>query len=186
MIACGGTGGHLFLPGLPLPRHCAPRGHESECSIVLRKGSRCPGAFPAETFRFEKTADYWTAPRSILRRFFGFLRRFNESLSLCRSIYRQFNPQGRARYGGLQPRLLRSWLDGCAGVSTFIHESNAVPGKSQPPDRADGGGRSCLVFKECAPFFPKVRTESDRHADSDGVTATRSAPRRAQKLGLSP
>jgi len=44
------------------------------------------------------------------------------------------------------------------GVSTFIHESNAVPGKANRWS-ARLVRAVLLGFKECAPFFPKVRTE---------------------------
>src|SRR6202049_3707318 len=44
------------------------------------------------------------------------------------------------------------------GVSTFIHESNAVPGKANRLT-ARMVRAVLLGFKECAPFFPRVRTE---------------------------
>jgi UDP-N-acetylglucosamine--N-acetylmuramyl-(pentapeptide) pyrophosphoryl-undecaprenol N-acetylglucosamine transferase len=44
------------------------------------------------------------------------------------------------------------------GISTLIHESNAVPGKANR--LAAKMVRAVLLgFKECAAFFPKVRTE---------------------------
>src|SRR5437879_13519355 len=44
------------------------------------------------------------------------------------------------------------------GMSTLIHESNAVPGKANR--LASKMVRAVLLgFKECAAFFPKVRTE---------------------------
>jgi UDP-N-acetylglucosamine--N-acetylmuramyl-(pentapeptide) pyrophosphoryl-undecaprenol N-acetylglucosamine transferase len=44
------------------------------------------------------------------------------------------------------------------GISTFIHESNAVPGKANRVT-ARMVRAVMLGFKECAPFFPKARTE---------------------------
>jgi UDP-N-acetylglucosamine--N-acetylmuramyl-(pentapeptide) pyrophosphoryl-undecaprenol N-acetylglucosamine transferase len=44
------------------------------------------------------------------------------------------------------------------GVATFIHESNAIPGKANRMT-ARFVRAVLLGFKECAPFFPKVRTE---------------------------
>src|SRR5207245_10391758 len=44
------------------------------------------------------------------------------------------------------------------GVTTFIHESNAVPGKANRLT-ARMVRAVMLGFKECAPFFPKARTE---------------------------
>ena len=44
------------------------------------------------------------------------------------------------------------------GIATFIHESNAVPGKANRWT-ARIVNAVMLGFKECAPFFPKIRTE---------------------------
>jgi UDP-N-acetylglucosamine--N-acetylmuramyl-(pentapeptide) pyrophosphoryl-undecaprenol N-acetylglucosamine transferase len=44
------------------------------------------------------------------------------------------------------------------GIPTFIHESNAIPGKANRLT-ARMVRAVLLGFKECAPFFPKVRTE---------------------------
>jgi UDP-N-acetylglucosamine--N-acetylmuramyl-(pentapeptide) pyrophosphoryl-undecaprenol N-acetylglucosamine transferase len=44
------------------------------------------------------------------------------------------------------------------GVPTFVHESNAIPGKANRLT-ARMVRAVLLGFKECAPFFPKARTE---------------------------
>jgi UDP-N-acetylglucosamine--N-acetylmuramyl-(pentapeptide) pyrophosphoryl-undecaprenol N-acetylglucosamine transferase len=44
------------------------------------------------------------------------------------------------------------------GISTFIHESNAIPGKANRLT-ARMVRAVLLGFKECAPFFPRARTE---------------------------
>src|SRR5438046_9109824 len=44
------------------------------------------------------------------------------------------------------------------GIATFIHESNAVPGKANRLT-ARMVQAVMLGFKECAPFFPKTHTE---------------------------
>src|SRR5205807_3333187 len=60
---------------------------------------------------------------------FGFLKRFAESLSRCRSIYQKFKPQivlGMGGFTSTAPILAGRMR----GISTLIHESNAVPGKA--------------------------------------------------------
>ncbi len=88
---------------------------------------------------------------------FGFIRRFTESLSRCRSIYQKFKPQVILGMGGFTSTapILAGRM---RGISTLIHESNAVPGKANR--LAAKMVRAVLLgFKECAAFFPKVRTE---------------------------
>src|ERR1044072_2011003 len=88
---------------------------------------------------------------------FGFLRRFNESLSLCRGIYRKFKPHvvlGMGGFTSTAPVLAGKMR----GVPTFIHESNAIPGKANKLT-ARLVRAVLLGFKECATFYPKVKTE---------------------------
>src|SRR5437764_9261595 len=87
----------------------------------------------------------------------GFLRRFNESLSLCRGIYRKFKPHvvlGMGGFTSTAPVLAGKMR----GIPTFIHESNAIPGKANR-FTARMVRAVLLGCKECAPFFPKVKTE---------------------------
>jgi UDP-N-acetylglucosamine--N-acetylmuramyl-(pentapeptide) pyrophosphoryl-undecaprenol N-acetylglucosamine transferase len=87
----------------------------------------------------------------------GFVRRFNESLSLCRGIYRKFKPHlvlGMGGFTSAAPVLAARFR----GIPTFIHESNAVPGRANRMI-ARMVRAVLLGFKECAPFFPTVRTE---------------------------
>jgi UDP-N-acetylglucosamine--N-acetylmuramyl-(pentapeptide) pyrophosphoryl-undecaprenol N-acetylglucosamine transferase len=113
-------------------------------------------ALSGRTFRFEKLPTIGL-PSLYSPAIFGFLRRFNESLSLCRSIYRKFKPQAVLGMGGFTSTapILAGRM---RGVPTFIHESNAIPGKANRLT-ARMVRAVLLGFKECAPFFPKVRTE---------------------------
>src|SRR5204862_2567774 len=87
----------------------------------------------------------------------GFVRRFYESLSRCRSIYRKFKPQVVVGMGGFTSTA-PVVAGRMRGISTFIHESNAVPGRANRLT-ARMVGAVMLGFKECAPFFPRARTE---------------------------
>jgi UDP-N-acetylglucosamine--N-acetylmuramyl-(pentapeptide) pyrophosphoryl-undecaprenol N-acetylglucosamine transferase len=87
----------------------------------------------------------------------GFARRFAESLRVCRAVYRKFKPHAVLGMGGFTstaPVLAGKMR----GVPTFIHESNAIPGKANRLT-ARMVRAVLLGFKECAPFFPKARTE---------------------------
>src|SRR5205814_4545805 len=107
-------------------------------------------------FRFERLPTVGL-PSIYSPAIFGFLRRFNESLARCRSIYQKFKPQAVLGMGGFTSTapILAGRL---RGISTFIHESNAVPGKANRLT-ARMVRAVLLGFKECAQFFPRVRTE---------------------------
>ncbi|HEX8280549.1 MAG TPA: undecaprenyldiphospho-muramoylpentapeptide beta-N-acetylglucosaminyltransferase [Chthoniobacterales bacterium] len=154
VIACGGTGGHLF-PGLAVAEVLRSRGHEvllfiSEKEIDSVAVSKHP------EFRFEKLPTIGL-PSPFSPAIVRFTQRFHESLSLCRQIYRQFNPSVVLGMGGFT-----STAPVLAGrmrkIPTFIHESNAIPGKANRLT-ARMTRAVLLGFQECAQFFPKARTE---------------------------
>src|SRR2546423_7102159 len=154
VIACGGTGGHLF-PGIAVAEGLRDRGHE--VMLLISETEIDALALSGRTnFRFEKLPAVGL-PSPFSPAILGFIRRFCESLSLCRSIYRRFKPQvvlGMGGFTSTAPVLAGRMR----GVSTFIHESNAVPGKANRLT-ARMVRAVLLGFKECAPFFPKARTE---------------------------
>jgi len=154
VIACGGTGGHLF-PGIAVAEVLRDRGHEVML-LVSEKEIDALALSGRANFQFEKLPTVGL-PSPFSPAILGFIRRFCESLSLCRSIYRKFKPQVVLGMGGFTSTapLLAGRM---RGVSTFIHESNAIPGKANRLT-ARMVRAVMLGFKECAPFFPKARTE---------------------------
>jgi UDP-N-acetylglucosamine--N-acetylmuramyl-(pentapeptide) pyrophosphoryl-undecaprenol N-acetylglucosamine transferase len=154
VIACGGTGGHLF-PGLAVAEVLRSRGHEVML-FVSEKEIDSLAMTGREEFRFEKLPTVGF-PSPFSPRIFGFLGRFAESLRVCRSIYRKFKPHAVLGMGGFTstaPVLAGKMR----GVPTFIHESNAIPGKANRLT-AKMVRAVLLGFKECAPFFSNARTE---------------------------
>jgi len=154
VIACGGTGGHLF-PGIAVAEVLRDRGHEVML-LISEKEIDTLALSGGASFQFEKLPTVGL-PSPFSPAILGFIRRFGASLSLCRSIYRKFKPQvvlGMGGFTSTAPVLAGRMR----GVSTFIHESNAVPGKANRLT-ARMVRAVLLGFKECAPFFPKARTE---------------------------
>jgi UDP-N-acetylglucosamine--N-acetylmuramyl-(pentapeptide) pyrophosphoryl-undecaprenol N-acetylglucosamine transferase len=154
IIACGGTGGHLF-PGIAVAEVLRQRGHEV-LLFVSEKEIDSLALSTRSQFRFEKLPTVGF-PSLVSPRIFGFLRRFTESLSLCRSIYNKFKPQVVLGMGGFTSTapILAGRM---RGIPTLIHESNAIPGKANRI-AAKMVGAVLLGFKEAAQFFPKTRTE---------------------------
>jgi UDP-N-acetylglucosamine--N-acetylmuramyl-(pentapeptide) pyrophosphoryl-undecaprenol N-acetylglucosamine transferase len=154
VIACGGTGGHLF-PGIAVAEVLQNRGH-AVMLLVSEKDIDAVALSGRTNFQVEKLPTVGL-PSPFSPALFGFTRRFVESLALCRSIYHKFNPHAVLGMGGFTstaPVLAGRFR----GVATFIHESNAVPGKANRWT-ARVVNAVMLGFKECAPFFPKTRTE---------------------------
>ncbi|HJT79663.1 MAG TPA: undecaprenyldiphospho-muramoylpentapeptide beta-N-acetylglucosaminyltransferase [Chthoniobacterales bacterium] len=178
VIACGGTGGHLF-PGVAVAEALRARGHEVML-FVSEKEIDALALSGRQQFRFEKLPTIGL-PSLYSPAILGFIRRFNQSLALCRSIYRKFPPHvvlGMGGFTSTAPVLAGRMR----GVATFIHESNAIPGKANKMT-ARFVRAVLLGFKECAPFFPRVRTEvTGTPIRSDLKPLDRTAAR--QKLGL--
>jgi UDP-N-acetylglucosamine--N-acetylmuramyl-(pentapeptide) pyrophosphoryl-undecaprenol N-acetylglucosamine transferase len=154
VIACGGTGGHLF-PGIAVAEVLRERGHEVML-FVSEKEVDALALSGHSDLRYEKLPTVGL-PSPFSPAILGFLRRFNESLSLCRSTYRKFKPQVVLGMGGFTSTapILAGRM---RGVPTFIHESNAIPGKANRLT-ARIVRAVLLGFKECAPFFPRAHTE---------------------------
>jgi len=180
VIACGGTGGHLF-PGIAVAEVLRERGHEV-LLFVSEKEIDSLALSTRSQFRFEKLPTVGL-PSIYSPAIFGFLRRFAESLARCRSIYQKFKPQIVLGMGGFTSTapILAGRI---RGIATLIHESNAVPGKANRI--AAKMVRAVLLgFKEAAQFFPKVRTEiTGTPIRTELKRLDRQSAR--QKLGLQP
>jgi UDP-N-acetylglucosamine--N-acetylmuramyl-(pentapeptide) pyrophosphoryl-undecaprenol N-acetylglucosamine transferase len=154
VIACGGTGGHLF-PGLAVAEVLRSRGHEVMLFVSEKEIDALAMSGRSE-FRFQKLPTVGL-PSPFSPRIFNFFGRFAESLKVCRGVYRKFKPHAVLGMGGFTSTA-PIMAGKMRGVPTFIHESNAIPGKA---NRITGRMvRAVLLgFAECAPFFPKARTE---------------------------
>lgn len=154
VIACGGTGGHLF-PGLAVAEVLRSRGHEV-LLFISEKEVDTLAMEGRNEFRYEKLPTI-ALPSPFSPAILAFVRRFNESLSLCRAIFRKFQPQvvlGMGGFTSTAPVLAGRFR----GVATFLHESNAIPGKANR-HTARFVRAVLLGFKECAAYFPRSMTE---------------------------
>ena len=178
IIACGGTGGHLF-PGLAVAEVLRKRGHQVMLFISEKEIDSIAVSSRPE-FRFEKLPTIGL-PSPFSPTIVRFTQRFVESLSTCRRIYKKFNPHVVLGMGGFTSTapILAGRM---RGVPTFIHESNAIPGKANRLT-ARVVRAVLLGFKECAQYFPRVPTEvTGTPVRSDLQRIDRAEARR--KLGL--
>lgn len=150
-IAGGGTGGHLF-PALAVGEVLMERGHEVLVFISEKEVDALATQGRSE-FRFEKLPSVGM-PKLFSPAILTFFKRFNASFSPCRRIFKEFQPDAVLGMGGFTstpPILAGKWR----GVPTFVHESNAIPGKA---NRLNGFlvDEVLLGFEECQRFFPKA------------------------------
>ena len=126
IIACGGTGGHLF-PGLAVAEELKARGHD----VLLVVSEKSIDGIALEShpdFKYEKLPSVGM-PSPLSPAFVRFLRRSWESLGTCRNLYRRFRPSAVLGMGGFTSTapLLAGRLQ---KLPTLIHESNAIPGRA--------------------------------------------------------
>ena len=149
VIAAGGTGGHLF-PGLAVGEVLIKRGHkvmliisEKEIDSLATKGRT--------DFRIERVPGVGLQSKNPIA-IIKFLLKFRAGISQVKALYRDFQPHAVLGMGGFTSTA--PLLAGRARkIPTFVHESNAIPGKS---NKLNGRivTRVLLGFEECARFFP--------------------------------
>ncbi|MDB6173412.1 MAG: murG [Chthoniobacteraceae bacterium] len=153
VIAAGGTGGHLF-PGLAVGEVLLARGHQVMV-LISEKEIDALATQGRSEFRFEKLPGIGM-PKVFSPAIFGFIRRFKSGLDQCRALYSEFKPDAVLGMGGFTSTA--PILAGRRrGIPTFVHESNAIPGKA---NRLNGWMATgvLLGFKECAAHFPSGRS----------------------------
>jgi UDP-N-acetylglucosamine--N-acetylmuramyl-(pentapeptide) pyrophosphoryl-undecaprenol N-acetylglucosamine transferase len=126
VVACGGTGGHLF-PGIAVAEAWAKGGGEA----LLLVSEKEIDALAAEGYghlRFERMPSI-AMPGLLSLKMPGFLLAFLRSFRACRRLLREFGADAVLGMGGFTsaaPLAAGKWM----GLPTFIHESNAIPGKA--------------------------------------------------------
>lgn len=149
IIACGGTGGHLF-PGLAVAETLRERGHEVLLFVSEKEIDAL--ALKSQTeFRAEKLPSVGMPSMLLSPAFIRFLRRCWDSYRQCRTIYRKYRPSVVLGMGGFTSTapILAARLQ---GLPCFIHESNAIPGRANRM-AAKFASRVLLGFEDCRSRF---------------------------------
>jgi len=154
VIACGGTGGHLF-PGIAVARAAKARGWET-LLLISEKQIDALATEGQDDLRFEKVPAV-AMPRPLSLAMLKFLWRFWKTRRHCVKLLRDFRATAVLGMGGftsLPPAMAGKRLK----LKTFVHESNAVPGKANRMT-----AKFCrlvlLGLAECAPHFPAGRSK---------------------------
>ncbi len=126
MIACGGTGGHLF-PGIAVGEVLAAHGHGVTLLISEKKIDSLAASGHAG-LHFEKMP-FLAMPRPWSPKMIPFLRGLWSGMNDCRKLIRKNQTKvvlGMGGFTSLAP-LIAGRRERCR---TLIHESNAIPGKA--------------------------------------------------------
>lgn len=122
-ITCGGTGGHLF-PGLAIGRALLERG----CKVGLLVSAKA-----VDQLATKGVTDFEivTVPAEALKKGapLNFLRGSSRAYAMARALYKERRPAGALGMGSftsIGPMVAAKSL----GIRTFLHESNALPGKA--------------------------------------------------------
>lgn len=148
VIACGGTGGHLF-PGIAVAEAWKSRGGES-LLVISEKQIDALASEGYDDLRFERMKSI-AMPRIYSPKMIGFLFGFAGGLAQCRKIIRGFEADAVLGMGGFTstaPLIAGRWRR----LPTFIHESNAIPGRANQLN-ARFASTVLAGFEECARHF---------------------------------
>lgn len=172
LIACGGTGGHLF-PGIAVGEVLKARGHNVTL-LISEKKIDALAASGHNDLTFEKMP-FLALPPILSPKIVPFAVKFISGIRACRKLIQTKKIQvvlGMGGFTSTAPVLAGKWNKS----KTLIHDSNAFPGKANR-FTAKYCDRVLLGFKECAQHFPKQET-------SVVGTPVRSTLRAASKMNL--
>jgi UDP-N-acetylglucosamine--N-acetylmuramyl-(pentapeptide) pyrophosphoryl-undecaprenol N-acetylglucosamine transferase len=154
VIAAGGTGGHLF-PGLAVGELLVKRGHRVML-IISEKQIDSLATEGRTEFRIERVPGVGLHSKSPIA-LVKFALKFRAGLAQVKALYRDFEPHAVLGMGGFTS--LAPILAGRARkIPTFVHESNAIPGKSNKLN-AKLVTKVLLGFEDCAKYFPAGKCE---------------------------
>lgn len=126
LIACGGTGGHLF-PGIAVAETLLAQGHEPLLLISQKKiDSQASAKYPHLNF---KVVPAIAKPPTFSPKMLPFLWALHQSIQTSKKIIREFGADSVLGMGGFTS-LPPVYAGHKLGKKTFVHDSNARPGRS--------------------------------------------------------
>jgi UDP-N-acetylglucosamine--N-acetylmuramyl-(pentapeptide) pyrophosphoryl-undecaprenol N-acetylglucosamine transferase len=181
LIACGGTGGHLF-PGIAVAESFLARGHAVRLLISEKQVDREASAKYSH-LRFA-TVPAVAKPPTFSPRMLPFLWRLSRATSLCRRLAREFQADAVLGMGGFTS-LPPVYAGHKLGLKTFVHDSNARPGRANVLT-----SRFCtqvfLGMEPAAAFFPGRESVVTGTPVRPEILALPSRAEAAAHFGLAP
>ena len=153
LIACGGTGGHLF-PGIAVGEALRARGH----AVMLLISEKRVDAEASAKYRHLsfQTVPAVAKPPTLSPRMLPFLWKLWGSVRQCKKILVDFQADAVIGMGGFTS-LPPVYAGHKLGLKTFIHDSNARPGRANVMT-SRFCSRVFLGLDAAKAFFPKCET----------------------------
>ena len=181
IIACGGTGGHLF-PGVAVAQELRSRGHEVKLLISQKK-------VDARASEKYKNLDFDTVPavakpKTLSLKMIPFMWKMWKTVGQCKKMHKEFGTEAVIGMGGftsLAPVLAGHKM----GAKAYVNDSNALPGKANRLT-AKWCDKVLLGFEEARKFFPKNEVEITGTPVREEIESLPDRSDAAQKYGLDP
>ncbi len=181
LIACGGTGGHLF-PGIAVAEALLGRGHE----VLLLISEKPVDAEASAKYRHLRFAAIPAVakPPTLSPRMLAFLWTLWRSVRQCQRLLREFGAEAVLGMGGftsLPPVFAGHRL----GLKTFIHDSNARPGRANVLTSRFCSG-VLLGLEAAKTFFPNRATLTTGTPARPEISHLPPRAQAAARFGLDP
>jgi len=181
LIACGGTGGHLF-PGIAVAEALKARGHDAMLLISEKKIDSQASAKYSH-LRFERVQAV-AKPATTSPKMIPFLLKLWKAIRHSKRLIRSYQPDAVLGMGGFTS-LPPVYAGHKLGLKTFIHDSNARPGRANVMT-----SRFCTqVFLGLEPakaFFPRHQPELTGTPARPEILNLPSRGEAAARFGLDP
>jgi len=181
LIACGGTGGHLF-PGIAVAEALMARGHEVQL-LISEKPVDAQASAKYSHLRFA-TVPAVAKPPTCSPRMLAFLWRLWRSLRQCQRVIDEFGAEAVLGMGGFTS-LPPVYAGHRRGLKTFIHDSNARPGRANVLT-SRFCSRVFLGMEAAQEFFPGRATETTGTPARPEILHLPSRAEAAASFGLDP
>ncbi|MBK1791732.1 undecaprenyldiphospho-muramoylpentapeptide beta-N-acetylglucosaminyltransferase [Persicirhabdus sediminis] len=152
VIACGGTGGHLF-PGIAVAEEMRRRGHTVTLLISEKKvDAQASSKYGDLDFR---TIPAIAKPATFSIKMVPFMAKMWQTIGQCKKILKELNADAVLGMGGFTS-LAPVYAAHKLGLKSFVHDSNALPGKANRLT-----SRWCnavfLGLEEASSYFPNSK-----------------------------
>ena len=149
LIACGGTGGHLF-PGIAIGQELITRGHEV-IFLISEKSIDSLATEKYKELRFERMPSMGM-PKPWSPKFIKFVKQQMNGIKASQLLIREIDASHVLGMGGFTSTapLMAAKKEGIDGL---IHESNAIPGRANRFN-ARFATWALTGWDACAPHFP--------------------------------